>query len=136
VWGKGPISLLGDAAHLGSPMLGQGLNQALEDAVELGRAIGKYGATEEALREYERVRLPRSQRVHAASVAIMKEYAAGRKLSEQQWHLDNPWCQQYEPAPLQAVRGGDDRVVGWLAGGCAEEPHAAGFRLGDEVACG
>jgi 2-polyprenyl-6-methoxyphenol hydroxylase-like FAD-dependent oxidoreductase len=104
VWGKGPLSLLGDAAHLSTPMLGQGLNQTLEDAAELGRAIGKYGATEEALREYERVRLPRSKKVQTASVAMMKGFAAGRGAPERQWHLDNAWCQQHKPEPLQAVQ--------------------------------
>ncbi len=37
VWGKGRVTLLGDAAHLATPMLAQGTSQALEDAVELGR---------------------------------------------------------------------------------------------------
>jgi 2-polyprenyl-6-methoxyphenol hydroxylase-like FAD-dependent oxidoreductase len=100
VWGKGPLSLLGDAAHLGTPMLGQGLNQTLEDAAELGRAIGKYGATEEALREYERVRLPRSIKVQAASVAMTKAARRGERFSEDQWHEDNLWCIQHKPEPL------------------------------------
>jgi 2-polyprenyl-6-methoxyphenol hydroxylase-like FAD-dependent oxidoreductase len=104
VWGKGPISLLGDAAHLSTPMLAQGMSQALEDAVELGRAIGKHGATEEALREYERVRVPRCKKVQAASVAMMKAFAAGGKVSEQQWQLENPWCLQHKPEPLQVLQ--------------------------------
>jgi 2-polyprenyl-6-methoxyphenol hydroxylase-like FAD-dependent oxidoreductase len=107
VWGKGPISLLGDAAHLGTPMLSQGLSQALEDAAELGRAIGRYGATEEALRAYERVRVPRCRKVQAASVAIMKAFAAGGKVSqvtEHQWHIENPWCLQHKTEPLQVLQ--------------------------------
>jgi 2-polyprenyl-6-methoxyphenol hydroxylase-like FAD-dependent oxidoreductase len=105
VWGKGPLSLLGDAAHLGTPMLGQGVNQTLEDAAELGRAIGKYGATEEALREYERVRLPRSQKVQAASVAMLKAVRdGGGGMSEAQWHKDNMWCLQHKLEPLVVPR--------------------------------
>ena len=103
VWGKGPITLLGDAAHLGTPFLGQGTSQTLEDAAELGRAIGKYGATEEALREYERVRLPRSQKVQAASVAILKAVRDGQLgSSEGQWHEENMWCMQHKTEPLVA----------------------------------
>jgi 2-polyprenyl-6-methoxyphenol hydroxylase-like FAD-dependent oxidoreductase len=118
VWGKGPISLLGDAAHLSTPMLGQGLNQALEDAAELGRAIGKYGATENALREYERVRLPRSQRVQAASVAMMKSFVSGGEADEQKWHFENPWCQQHKSEPLQVVQM--VKCAGWglVVGDC------------------
>lgn len=33
--------MVGDAAHLATPMLSQGCSQALEDALELGRAIGE-----------------------------------------------------------------------------------------------
>jgi 2-polyprenyl-6-methoxyphenol hydroxylase-like FAD-dependent oxidoreductase len=37
---RGRVALTGDAAHLMTPMLAQGCSQALEDALELGRAIG------------------------------------------------------------------------------------------------
>ena len=36
-WGRGRVTLLGDAAHLSTPFLGQGTSQAFEDALELGR---------------------------------------------------------------------------------------------------
>ena len=32
---------MGDAAHLATPMLGMGCSLALEDALELGRAVGE-----------------------------------------------------------------------------------------------
>lgn len=40
VYARGRVALLGDAAHLGTPFLGQGCSQAIEDALELGRALG------------------------------------------------------------------------------------------------
>ncbi|GAA4077748.1 FAD-dependent oxidoreductase [Nonomuraea soli] len=56
VWGRGPTTLAGDAAHSMPPAMAMGANQALEDAWALARGIGD-------LRRYERertkvVRLP------------------------------------------------------------------------------
>lgn len=47
---------------------GQGVNQALEDAVELAQAIQAGGLTEESLRAYEAKRIPRIREVMAASM--------------------------------------------------------------------
>ena len=52
-WGRGVVTLLGDAAHPVLPHTGQGAAQAMVDAVELGRALGPDGALEPALRAYE-----------------------------------------------------------------------------------
>jgi FAD-dependent urate hydroxylase len=58
-WGKGKVTLLGDAAHPMTPNLGQGACQAIEDAVVLARCLGERGTTAEALRSYERLRSDR-----------------------------------------------------------------------------
>src|SRR4051812_38636462 len=55
-WGIGRITLLGDAAHPVLPHTGQGAALALEDAVAFGLALERYGDTETAVRQYERVR--------------------------------------------------------------------------------
>jgi 2-polyprenyl-6-methoxyphenol hydroxylase-like FAD-dependent oxidoreductase len=62
-WGQGPVTLLGDAAHPMLPHAGQGAAQALEDAVALGRALRQHGPAEEALRRYERLRMPRTRAI-------------------------------------------------------------------------
>lgn len=59
---RGKAALLGDAAHAMTPNLGQGANQALEDAVVL--------AAVDSLDEYDRQRRPRSQHVARMSRRI------------------------------------------------------------------
>jgi 2-polyprenyl-6-methoxyphenol hydroxylase-like FAD-dependent oxidoreductase len=55
-WGKGVVTLLGDAAHPVLPHTGQGAAQAMVDAVTLGKTLGADADIERALRSYERER--------------------------------------------------------------------------------
>ncbi len=57
-WGRGRVTLLGDAAHPAMPNLGQGACMALEDAVMLAYCLSTVRQAESALREYERLRIP------------------------------------------------------------------------------
>jgi 2-polyprenyl-6-methoxyphenol hydroxylase-like FAD-dependent oxidoreductase len=66
-WGRGRMTLLGDAIHPTTPNLGQGGCLAMEDAMVLARCFEKYGATEEALRRYERARHKRTSAVSTYS---------------------------------------------------------------------
>ncbi|KAL4436862.1 hypothetical protein ABPG75_004001 [Micractinium tetrahymenae] len=95
VWGRCRVSLLGDAAHLSTPILSQGTAQAFEDALALGRAIGEHGATPQALRAYE------MEPIHEESVRLFLDYRAGG--APPQEHLDNDrigaWM--HELAPLK-----------------------------------
>jgi 2-polyprenyl-6-methoxyphenol hydroxylase-like FAD-dependent oxidoreductase len=59
-WGRGRVTLLGDAAHPMTPNLGQGACQALEDAVVLARHLSGGAGAEPALRAYEAERAPRA----------------------------------------------------------------------------
>ena len=54
------MTLLGDAIHPTTPNLGQGGCLEMEDALVLARCFEKYGATEVALRNYERLRYART----------------------------------------------------------------------------
>lgn len=52
-WGRGVVTLLGDAAHPVLPHTGQGAAQAMVDAVELGRVLGGGAPVDALLRRYE-----------------------------------------------------------------------------------
>jgi 2-polyprenyl-6-methoxyphenol hydroxylase-like FAD-dependent oxidoreductase len=69
-WGRGPVTLLGDAAHPMLTSLGQGSGMAIEDAVVLGHCLN--GATDiaAALRRYEDERRERTRAIVAASRTI------------------------------------------------------------------
>ncbi|MGV0772919.1 FAD-dependent monooxygenase [Mycobacterium syngnathidarum] len=59
---RGPVALLGDAAHATTPDLGQGAALAVEDAVVLAHAVTERGVGD-GLRSYDALRRPRAERV-------------------------------------------------------------------------
>jgi salicylate hydroxylase len=60
-WGRGPVTLLGDAAHPILPYLAQGAAMAIEDAAELGQCMAQAGGDPAgAMRLYERRRRART----------------------------------------------------------------------------
>lgn len=69
-WGKGRITLLGDAAHPMTPNLGQGACQALEDAVVLAKQLQANADLPAALRAYEAARIPRTTMIVQQSQRI------------------------------------------------------------------
>jgi 2-polyprenyl-6-methoxyphenol hydroxylase-like FAD-dependent oxidoreductase len=66
VWGRGRVTLLGDAAHPMTPNLGQGACQAIEDAVVLAHSLAERPA-EDALRHYEGRRAGRTAMIQHRS---------------------------------------------------------------------
>lgn len=62
-WGRGKITLLGDAAHIALGFAAQGACQALEDAVWLARYLDREADTAAALRAYEDHRKDRTKMV-------------------------------------------------------------------------
>ncbi len=67
-WGKGRITLLGDSAHPMLPYLGQGACMAVEDGYILAESVARApGRLTDALRDYERLRMPRTRRAQLGS---------------------------------------------------------------------
>ena len=66
-WTIGRVTLLGDAAHPTLPMMAQGANMALEDAVVLARCLDAYDDVPAALQAYEEARRERTARLVRAA---------------------------------------------------------------------
>ncbi|CZR50303.1 related to salicylate hydroxylase [Phialocephala subalpina] len=70
---SGKVALLGDACHPMMPYMAQGAAQATEDAATLQAALRAYSNLPEALKAYERQRLPRAAYV-AKNTRVLQEW--------------------------------------------------------------
>jgi 6-hydroxynicotinate 3-monooxygenase len=68
-WGKGNVTLLGDACHPMTPYMAQGAAMAIEDAAVLSRCLEGIDrdGVEAAFRRFEATRKPRTSRVQLSS---------------------------------------------------------------------
>ncbi len=94
-WGRGRVTLLGDAAHLTTPNLGQGACMALEDAAVLADCLGENREDLPApLRRYE------SQRYARAAFIIRESRRIG-----QLGQLENSWAVALRTTFLRMIPG-------------------------------
>jgi salicylate hydroxylase len=88
-WSDGRLTLLGDAAHPMLPHLGQGVNQALEDAVALATLLGAAPGSADvprALALYEELRRERTALVQLGSRRNGAGYdSSGSELTDRRW---------------------------------------------------
>ncbi|MGH2354173.1 MAG: FAD-dependent oxidoreductase [Chloroflexota bacterium] len=66
-WHKGPVALIGDAAHATSPHVGQGASLAMEDAVVLAKCLRDVPDVEAAFATFERLRKARVEEIVKAA---------------------------------------------------------------------
>jgi salicylate hydroxylase len=62
-WSKGRVTLLGDACHATLPYVGQGANQAIEDAIYLADCLQRHENYSNAYQDYYDKRFPRTKKV-------------------------------------------------------------------------
>ena len=73
-WTRGPVALLGDAAHPTLPFLAQGANLAIEDAYVLARCCAQEADVPQAFARYQELRHTRVVRALAAASANARNY--------------------------------------------------------------
>jgi salicylate hydroxylase len=97
-WSSGRLTLLGDAAHPMLPHLGQGVNQALEDAVTLATLLGAGtgpAGVPRMLAAYEELRRDRTARVQLGSRRQGAGWdSSGSDLVDRRWIYDyDAWAE-------------------------------------------
>jgi len=107
IWGKGRVTLLGDAAHPMLPYLAQGAVQSIEDAALLARCLAGKAAAEAApaLREYERLRSPRTSKIQV-----------GARREGNIYHLPDGEEQRKRDAEFESIVGANAQRDEWLFG--------------------
>ena len=65
IWHRGPIVIIGDAAHAPSPTSGQGASMAAEDGIILAKALRDLPSIPAALATYEGLRRRRVEKIVA-----------------------------------------------------------------------
>ncbi|HEY6581330.1 MAG TPA: FAD-dependent monooxygenase [Rubrobacter sp.] len=76
-WHRGPMVIVGDAAHATAPSSGQGASMAIEDAVVLARCLRDLPDVEQAFVAYELLRRARVERIVAHGARTSNSKAAG-----------------------------------------------------------
>lgn len=104
-WHKGPIGLIGDAAHAMLPFQAQGAAMGIEDAAVLAPLLASAGKAEEALARYAEIRARRIARVRV--VSARNGFA---------FHLRMPFTLARDAAIAGGGGTGHLRRLAWLYG--------------------
>ncbi|MDG4667254.1 bifunctional 3-(3-hydroxy-phenyl)propionate/3-hydroxycinnamic acid hydroxylase [Mycobacterium sp. 236(2023)] len=143
-WRRGNIFLLGDAAHLTPPFIGQGMGAGLRDAMNLAWKIAGVcrGALPESMLDtYQRERKPHARSMIRFAVAIGWAMTAGGRrgdfLRTRILPRLQPLAARYAPSATPALRRSAltrrTRVRGDLAGSLCPNVDLGGARLDELV---
>ena len=78
VWHRGPMVIIGDAAHAPAPTSGQGASMAIEDAIALAGELGRTSSIEAAFAAYEQLRRERVEKIVAWGARGSSDKVPGR----------------------------------------------------------
>src|SRR5215211_4835390 len=107
-WHRGPMVIMGDAAHATSPSSGQGASMAIEDAIVLAKCLRDLPNIPQAFAAYEQLRRERVERVVAQGARSSSGKAAGpivRVLRDLML-----------PVVLKRVASSGERSLAWMYG--------------------
>jgi salicylate hydroxylase len=117
-WSAGRVTLLGDACHAMLPFMAQGAAQAIEDGATLAACLAHQRDVPVALRNYERLRIPRASTMQALSTE-----------NKTRFHLPDGPAQRERDARMAA--GATDwsfSAVAWIYEHDAAQPERARSR--------
>jgi salicylate hydroxylase len=111
-WSRGPVTLLGDAAHPMFPFFAQGAAQSIEDAAVLARCLAEDPqAPARALQRYESLRIERTRRLQEVSHARAhvnhlsdgpEQEARDASLAAADPLVQSAWIYGYDPDTAEA----------------------------------
>lgn len=105
-WHRGPMIIIGDAAHATAPSSGQGASMAIEDAVVLARCLRDIPDIGQAFEVYEQLRRGRVERIVAAGARTSESKAAGP--------IARVVRDLMMPVFLKRAASGGDRSMAWM----------------------
>jgi 2-polyprenyl-6-methoxyphenol hydroxylase-like FAD-dependent oxidoreductase len=95
-WGRGHVTLFGDACHPTLPMLAQGAVMAIEDGLVLARALAQCADIETALARYHTARAERTRAIVLGSADNARRFH-NRSLADPEGakaYLDREWSRE------------------------------------------
>ena len=107
-WYRGPMVIVGDAAHATSPASGQGASMAIEDAVVLAKCLRDLPDIRLAFAAYEQLRRERVERVVAQGARSSSGKAAGP--------IARVLRDLMLPVFLKRAAGSGERSLAWMYG--------------------